>query len=124
MRLLWCCFLVLALAASGCTTKSKARAQAKAAFEAGAKQRVARTLAPGEERMVNIMGQVRNHTVPWEEGMTVANALDAAVYTGFSDPRLIVLRRGAESVQIRVRDLLHGTDNPLVEPEDIIEIKR
>ncbi|MCX6905563.1 MAG: hypothetical protein NTW03_19215 [Verrucomicrobia bacterium] len=51
-------------------------------------------------------------------------AVDAAAYTGFTDPLNIRLIRGEESVEIKVKDLLRGTKNPVLEAEDIIEIRR
>jgi hypothetical protein len=107
---------------AACTTKAKARAQAQKAFAAGHSQ--AMKEVQSQQPVVTVLGQVRNHTVPWQEGLTLAQALDAAVYTGFTDPRLIRLSRGEDSIQIPVRDLLRGTSNPPVEAGDLIELIR
>jgi hypothetical protein len=114
--------LLPALVVGGCTTKSKARAQAAQAYTAGQEQ--ARKQSQNEPRVITITGQVRNHVVPWQEGLTLAQAIDAAVYTGFTDPRTVLLTRGSETVEIKVKDLLRGTSNPEVEPGDLIEIRR
>lgn len=110
------------LLATGCTTKAKARAQAGAAFTAGQNQVLSQS--QNQTPVVTLIGSVRHRIIPWQEGLTLAQAIDAAVYTGFSDPRLIVLARGPERVEIRVNDLLRGTANPILEPGDIIEIRR
>jgi hypothetical protein len=112
--------LMAVLVAGGCTTKSKARAQAGAAFVAG--QNEGLKLAQSQQKVITFVGQVRNRVVLWQEGLTLAEAIDAAVYTGFSDPRSIVLRRGTESVTIKVNELLRGVTNPVLEPGDIVEI--
>ncbi len=77
-----------------------------------------------QQPVVTVLGQVRNHTIPWQDGLTLGQAIDAAVYTGFTDPRLIRLTRGSESIQITIRDLLRGTSNPPVEAGDQIELIR
>jgi hypothetical protein len=109
------------LVTGGCTTKSKARAQAGAAFAAGQNEGLKQ--AQSQARVVTFVGQVRNRVVLWEEGLTLAQAIDAAVYTGFSDPKMIVLKRGAESVTIKVNDLLRGAANPVLEPGDMVDIR-
>ena len=114
-----------ALALTGCTTKAKARTQARQAFEAGQKQAAqAAQTAPGQASAVTVVGQVRNRIVPWKEGMTLAEALDAAVYTGFTDPRVIRLGRGADFQDITPKDLLSGKTNPAVEAGDVVELRR
>jgi hypothetical protein len=114
--------LMAVLVAAGCTTKSKARAEAGAAFAAG--QNEGLRLAQTQGKDITIIGPVRNRVVLWEEGLTLAHAIDAAVYTGFSDPRLIVLKRGPESVTIKANDLLRGVNNPVLEPGDLVEIRQ
>ena len=107
---------------AGCTTKKQAKQEASKAFAAGKAQ--ALNGMQKQEPVVTVVGQVRNHTVPWQEGLTLAQAIDAAVYTGFSNPRLIRLTRGEESIEIAVRDLLRGANNPAVEAGDVVEIMR
>ncbi len=114
--------LVQVACPAGCTTKTKAKKEAQRAFAAGHEQAMkeVRTQQP----VVTVVGQVRNHTIPWQEGLTLGQAIDAAVYTGFTDPRLIRLTRGEESVEIKVRDLLRGASNPPVEAGDVVELIR
>lgn len=114
--------LLLALCVSACVTRSSAQKKAAEAFKAGETQATKRL--QNQQPVVTVMGQVRNHIIPWEEGLTLAQAVDAAGYTGFTDPMNIRLIRGDESVEIKVKDLLRGTKNPVLEPEDTIEIRR
>jgi hypothetical protein len=115
--------IVLAVAVGGCTTKAKARAQAQQAFTAGQNEALKKSAQP-QAPVVSVMGQVRNHVIPWEEGLTLAQAIDAAAYTGIKDPMLIRLIRGTESVDIKPKDLLRGAVNPELEAGDIIELRR
>jgi hypothetical protein len=113
---------LLTLDLAGCTTRSRARLETEKAFEAGQRQALENTMTRASS--ITVIGQVRNRNVPWKEGMTLMDAIDQAVYTGFSDPRLIRLTRGQESRDILPKDLLRGTNNPAVEVGDIIELRR
>lgn len=112
--------LLLGMALAGCTTKSKSRAQAQQAFLAG-QQRAAQAIQ--HERTVTVLGHVRNRFVPWQEGLTLAEAINAAVYTSLIDPRIIRLTRGSERVEIRPSELLSGAFNPELKPGDLIELR-
>jgi hypothetical protein len=114
--------LLLAAGLVGCTTKGKARAEAGRAFAEGQAQAIQQMQS--QQKDITVLGQVRNHVVTWEAGLTVAQAIDTAVYTGFMDPQVISLTRGGESVQIKIKDLLSGASNPPVEPGDVIEVRR
>ena len=114
--------LLLALCLSACVTKSNAQRKVAEAFKAGETQATKRLQT--QQPVVTVVGQVRNHIIPWQEGLTLAQAVDAAAYTGFTDPLNIRLIRGEESVEIKVKDLLRGTKNPVLESEDIIENRR
>ena len=124
-RIVWLIPLWMALLVPSCTTKSAARKQAAQAFAAGQGQalRQSQTRPPSEQPLVTVVGPVRLHLVPWQQGLTLALAIDAAVYTGVTDPQIILLRRGLETVEIKVNDLLRGTDNQELERGDIIEIR-
>jgi hypothetical protein len=110
------------LAWPGCTTTSGDRARAEQARTAAQAQEAGDPRSRAQ--IVTVVGQVRHRVIPWEQGLTLTRALDAAAYTGFTDPRSILLRRGMDFVEIKVSDLLRGTVNPDLEPGDIIEIKR
>src|ERR1019366_7118908 len=84
----WMC-LLLAVAFSGCVSKSKANAQARKAYIAGQQEtmvRMQQMQTQGQGPCVTVNGDVRNHVVPWTEGMTLAKALVAADYLGAADP--------------------------------------
>ena len=116
----WLCGLtVVALAFSACTTKSGARRDAEAAFQSG--QQLGQQQ---QQPMVYFRGYVRRPAVPWVEGLTLAQALVQADYTGALDPRVITVTRGGELHRIDVRRLLNGREDPLLEPGDLIEIQR
>ena len=68
---------------SGCTTRSKARAQAQAgaqqAYLAGQNQVLQQALEM-EYSGVTILGPVQTSQVPWVEGLTLAQAIATANY--------------------------------------------
>ena len=71
-----CGALLLAATFSGCVSKSKADAKARAAFLAGQQQavmRVQQAQTQGQGPSVTVNGEVRNHVVPWTEGLTLAD---------------------------------------------------
>lgn len=111
--------LALAVAATGCVTKSQEAAQVRAAYIAGqqaAYQSVGATMAN-----VVVLGEVQKHEVPWVEGLTLSQALATAVYTGANDPTDIVLKRNSVETQVDPKQLLNGQDVPL-QPGDVISI--
>jgi hypothetical protein len=113
--------LFLALATTGCTTKSAARLKAQNAFLAGqnaALQRQQAARAAG----VTIVGPVQNPQVPWVAGLTLAQAVATANYTGAEAPKQIIITRQGESATLDAEVLLNGTDIPL-EVGDVIELR-
>jgi len=120
MRLIAFTLILLATALSGCTTKSKAKANTRAAYAAGQQQALALT---ADARRVNIrfLGPVRQTEVLWEEGLTLAQAIAVADYADARSPNTIVIIRQRERVIVSPRDLLAGKDISL-EPGDIVEI--
>ncbi|MBI3851765.1 MAG: hypothetical protein HY298_16040 [Verrucomicrobia bacterium] len=113
--------LLFVLAASGCTTNSKAKAQARTAFLLGQQQALAQQQ---QGPVVNFVGMARNRIVPWSEEMTLTKALVAAEYQGFSDPRVITIIRNGQRFQVNVKQLLKGREDPPLEPGDTIEIQQ
>jgi protein involved in polysaccharide export with SLBB domain len=115
-------YLFLALLATACTSQSKAKAQAHAAFLAGQQQAMARMMQP-RGPAVSILGDVRIPSLPWTEDLTVAKAIVAAGYLGSGDPSLIVLIRNGEAITIDPGQLLNGQDLPM-QPGDVLQIQR
>ena len=113
--------LTVALAcAAGCTTKTAARKQSDAAFQAG-QQQALQQLYERKFPTVSIIGPVWNPKLDWTKDLTLARAIVAAGYQGVGDPKEIILRRGSEEVHITTKELLKGDDWDL-QPGDRIEI--
>jgi hypothetical protein len=102
----------------GCTTKSAARQRAQKAYLVG------RQSAMKSQQIVSVLGEVRNPTVIWTEGLTLAKAVVLAEFTGTQDPGTISVTRKGERVQFTGRQLLNGEEGPLLQPGDLIEIRR
>jgi hypothetical protein len=65
---------------------------------------------------------VQKSEVPWVEGLTLAQAIATANYTGFHNPKGITITRQGEQASINPKDLLNGHVVPL-EPGDTITIR-
>ncbi len=98
--------------AAGCTTKTEARKQAEAAFEAGQRQAQLQ-LYESRFPVVTVIGPVRNPKLDWTADLTLARAIVAAGYQGLGNPRLIIVRRGNEEIIVTSKQLLAGEDWPL-----------
>jgi hypothetical protein len=120
----WFFILPLALAATGCISKSTARLREQNAYLAGQntilQQQQAQTAAqsPG----VTIVGAVQHPQVPWITGMTLAQAISTANYVGQEAPKQVILTRHGESAAMDANVLLNGQDVPL-EIGDVIELR-
>jgi hypothetical protein len=110
---------LMALAAAGCVTKSQADAQARAAFLAGqqmAYQSMGQTMTD-----VVVLGSVDKHNIPWVSGLTLAQAITTANYTGAHDPTEIVVKRNSVEQRIDPKKLLGGEDM-ILQPGDIVTV--
>jgi len=119
-RSLLLCLLILATLPSGCTTKSKANAAARAAYSAGQQQTMERMLQA--RNSVTVMGLVRNPLVPWTQDLTLAKALVVSDYYGKANPREIVIVRSGQPMPVDPKQLLAGEDVPL-EAGDVVRIR-
>lgn len=117
MKNLVCLLLPLLVAASGCVTKSQARARAQAAYFAGQQQ------SQQQGPSVSVRGEFKLPTVPWREGLTLAEALAAAEYTGWMTPREIIVTRQGQPTSIDPNQMLRGFDNPTLEAGDMVEVR-
>ena len=104
----------------GCVTEAQANARAQAAYLAG--QKAALAGIAGQGQGVVIVGPVEHSNVPWVEGLTLAQAIATANYTGHRNPKAITITRQGEDASINPRDLLNGHVVPL-EPGDTIKIQ-
>jgi len=112
---------IIAALSSGCTTRSQAQAQARAAYLAGQNAALRQQLqdqAPG----VTVNGPVQNPHVPWVDGLTLAQAIATADYLDARAPKQIIITRNGESATLDPNVLLNGTDIPL-QPGDVIELQ-
>jgi hypothetical protein len=116
--------IMLALVATGCTTKSQARLQAQNAYLAGqnAALRQQQQLQPSTNS-VTIVGPVQNAQVPWVAGLTLAQAIATANYLDANEPKQIVITRDGESTTLDANVLFNGTVVP-VEAGDVIELRQ
>jgi uncharacterized membrane protein len=111
--------LFLALIVSGCTTRSKSRAQAQSAFLEG--QNV--LLRQQQQASgVTIIGPVQNPQVPWVEGLTLAQAIATANYLDSQAPTEIIITREGENAGVDPKVLLRGVPVPL-EAGDVITLR-
>ena len=113
--------LVLTLALSGCTTKSRARKDSQTAFLAGQNAALRQQLA-AQTAGVTIVGAVQNPNVPWVAGLTLAQAVATANYSGADAPKQIIITRQGESAALDAKVLLDGTVVPL-EVGDVVELR-
>ncbi len=114
----------LALPLGGCVTKKSADAQARKAYLAGqqeARMQMQQNQTQGQGPCVTVNGEVRNHAVPWTQGMTLAKALLAADYYGTTDPGQILIVHNGVAKRLDLSQLLSGTDIPL-QPGDIVQL--
>jgi hypothetical protein len=102
---------------TGCVSKSKADAQARAAFMAGQKSAYQSMVASQTD--VIVLGNVQKHDLPWTTGMTLVQAIADAEYTGRQDPTDITLKRNSVQTEIDPKQLLGGRDMTL-QPGDVI----
>ena len=115
--------LLVALAATGCTTRSQARMNEQNAYLAGQNQELRQQAAQQAAQTpgVTIIGPVQNSQVPWVEGLTLAQAVATANYLNSQEPKQIIITRQGESATLNPDVLLNGTVIPL-ESGDVIEL--
>lgn len=120
-KVIWV-LILLVVAVVGCVSKSKMRANQRAAFLAGEKQGAA--VAQVNATSVWVVGNVRNPTVLWTPELTLRQALIEADYQGSGDPgEIVVSRKGNEPINVSAQELLNGFDVPL-QAGDRVEVRR
>lgn len=100
---------------------SRAKKDAASAFQAGQLQGLEQTQP---RPVVYFRGYVKRSAVPWAEDLTLSRALLEAEYTGFWEPRSIVIFREGNAWRINPKQLLSGREDPLLEPGDTVEVQR
>jgi hypothetical protein len=114
--------LMLAVAATGCTTKSTARLKEQNAFLAGQNAALREQQSQPQTPGITVIGAVQNQNVPWVAGLTLAQAIATANYLDPHAPKQIIITRNGESATLDAKVLLDGTDIPL-EIGDVIELR-
>ena len=117
----WAFVLVLATC-GGCTTRSKADAEARGAYLAGQHDAMMQAQQQARGPGVTFTGPVKKPFVAWSDGLTLAAAILSTEYYGVADPRSIVIRRNGQQIRIDPKRLLRGEDFPL-EPGDEVDIR-
>lgn len=106
---------------TGCVSKSKAEAKARAAYLAGQQDAARLQRDQAQVGTVTINGLVRQSVLPWTQQMTVGTALIAADYYG-PDPTQIIIVRGGRAMTLNAADLLAGRDVQLL-AGDVVQIQ-
>jgi hypothetical protein len=112
---------VVGLVLSGCTSKSKADAKARAAYAAGRQNAMLR-MHEMQGAAIRVIGNVRNPIIVWTDNLTLAQAIITAEYQGAKDPLEIILTRDGQQFRGDPKQLLHGQDIPL-QAGDTMEIR-
>ena len=77
-----------------------------------------------QEQQITIQGEVRNPVVPWAPGLTLARALVQAQYLGTRDPQMIYIFRKEQAIRVDPSHLVKGIKDPVLQPGDIVELRR
>jgi hypothetical protein len=87
-------------------------------------QEEAMTLQLQGQPAVFFRGPVQKPIVIWRENLTLAEALLEAGYVDKFSPHSIRISRQGQNYNVNVQRLLRGSDNPLLEPGDVVEVTR
>ena len=77
--------------------------------------------AEARQNGIAFTGPVLNPIVPWTEGLTLAQAIVAARWSGLTDPRLVIVTRAGERVELTPNESVAAAELPL-EPGDAVEL--
>lgn len=111
--------LLATMLTAGCTSKSKAHQAAAKAFQAG--QASEARAQDAQRNGITFTGPVLNPIVPWTESLTLAQAIVAARWSGLQDPRLVIITRAGERVEMTPSQSLAAAELPM-EPGDQVEL--
>jgi hypothetical protein len=118
--------MLAVLSGAGCVSEKKAREQAHEAYLEGQQQAMLaaqRAARRQQGPVVFVQGQVVHPVVPWQEGMKLSQAIVAAEYTAFMNPRLIrILRNGQVAGELKGIDLLHHQDMDVEDGDTILVV--
>ena len=109
---------------SGCESAQKKRPGVEGYNELIRSQQQALAIEQLKAPAVYFRGPFRNPVVAWRENLTLTEAMVEAVYLHTLSPRVLRLHRQGRLYNLDVQRLLRGTENPLLEPSDVIEVVR
>ena len=112
--------MVLALVLCGCESKATARAQARAAYNAG-RAAAYHQFEQEERTSIRVIGDVKNEEIEWKDGLTLAKVLLAAQYENPGSPSEIFIDRRGQRIPVVMKAFLKGHD-VVLEPGDIVEV--
>lgn len=116
--------LALGVLAGGCTTKAKARREARIALEMGRLQAMAAQSQNANQNQGTLMirGNVRTPIVIWQPGMTLSRAIATAHFNSVFPPRGILVVRAGVTHTVDMQRWAQGAEDPEVQPGDLVEI--
>lgn len=120
MKVVISILILVLLAATGCVSKQQDEEHARAAYLAG--QKAAYESMGHTMLEITVLGDVKQHQIPWKDGLTLAKAIAMANYTGTNDPTQIVLKRNSVQTSVDPKDLLNGRDMTLQSGDTIVII--
>ena len=125
MKSVWTFFFFAVLVATnGCVSKKKSQLMQREAYVAGQQQAMAQAQQTSQDASdIVFTGEVRNKSIAWREGLTLAEAILAADYQAPRDPISILIIRKGQVIPVEPKALLRGHDEPL-EPGDRVELRR
>lgn len=108
----------------GCKSTKKKRSGMEGYNELIRQQQQAMAVEQMQHPSVYFRGAVQRQVVSWRENLTLAEAILEAGYTNPLSPRSIRVTRGGRVYTIDIRRLMRGTENPPLEPGDLVEVTR
>jgi hypothetical protein len=114
--------VAVAVLATGCTSKSRARAEAQQAWLAGQNAALQQQAAQAQPGGITVVGPVQHSNVPWVVGLTLTQAIATATYLSPDAPKQIIITRQGEDGAVDPQALVNGVQIPL-EPGDVITLK-
>ncbi len=123
LLLLLLCAGLIALA-GGCKSAKKKRSGMEGYNDLIRQQQQAMAVEQMQHPSVYFRGAVQRQVVSWRENLTLAEAILEAGYSNPLSPRSIRVTRGGRVYTIDIRRLMRGTENPPLEPGDLVEVIR
>ena len=112
--------LVGLVLATGCTTKTKAKTDARAAYLEGQRQGLVEA-QDLQRTTVRFIGRVNQPFVEWNPTITLTEAIIVAGYQGH-EPTQIIIHRHGQPMFVDPKALLEGEEVPLM-PGDTVELR-